>query len=261
MLAFPMRSSLLVHLTWVTLAATAAMAGSVSTADDAASELHATLEDADIQPRIYDSDTADMLPAPAPVSPEEPSPAVPAAPAQKASKQKRKKVFQKQERWGFDGLRYVGKYGFFRFKLGGRLALDAGASAQDSALERIEPDFDGSDANVRTAQLQVSGNAGRHMFFKVQLEGSDAAGAGLKDAFVVFQKVPWISHLRIGMSKSPISLESSTSLKFNVFLERSLATALTPGRRFGIMACDTAFRERMTWAVGAFYRDASWRSL
>lgn len=167
------------------------------------------------------------------------------------------KWIQEQDEWGRDGLRYVGKYGLLHMKLGGRVALDAGVLAQQQSLDRAYPDFDGSEAIVRSAQLQIVGNFGPHIFFKLQYEAG-AISAGFKDAYVVLQDVPLLSNVRIGSSKEPFSLESLTSLKFNTFMERSLAMALVPGRSFGVTTYSNALEQRFTWAAGVFYRSADW---
>jgi phosphate-selective porin OprO/OprP len=241
------------------------------------------LRASDLKPEVYDSDLGDLQEeAPAAAgddqidSPaqgaaaagEPPESARPGSSGEQQDEIKRKfedkwikpwgeKWIQEQDEWGRDGLRYVGKYGLLRLKLGGRVALDAGVLAQEHSLDRAYPDFDGSNAIVRSAQLQLVGNFGPHMFFKLQYEAGSIS-AGFKDAYVVVQDVPLLSNVRIGSSKEPFSLESLTSLKFNTFMERSLAMALVPGRSFGVTTYSNALAQRLTWAAGVFYRSADW---
>jgi len=52
--------------------------------------------------------------------------------------------------------------------------------------------------------------------------------------------------------KEPMSLEAMTSSKYNVFMERSLPNAFSPGRNTGFAAENTVVDERILWQVGAF---------
>ena len=56
----------------------------------------------------------------------------------------------------------------------------------------------------------------------------------------------------MGHVKEPLSLTEMTSSLYNTFPERSLLRALIPSRSWGVKAQNTAFDERMTWAVGVF---------
>ncbi len=165
-----------------------------------------------------------------------------------------------QEEWGFDGLRYVDKWGLLRMKLGGNFAIDGGAAWQQTELDSLFPDVNGWHTIVRNARLQLAGSFGPHIFFKAQIE-MGAINPGVKDGYVVIRDVPIFSNVRFGKGKQPFSMENLTSAKFNSFMERSLLTALSPGRSFGIMAYDSAFEQRLTWAGGLFYRSASWGDL
>ena len=243
------------------------------------------LQDSDIKPRVYDSDISDMLPAQQEVPPVEPitqgEEPVGGTDGRDRRKQQSSAIadggddldeadragqsykdwLQKQDHWGIDGLRFSGRYGLIRMKLGGRAAVDIGILRQDHSLESAYPDFEDNTAELRTAQLQVVGNFGPHTFFKVQFEGASTASVGLKDAYVVLQDIPLISNIRLGQGKEPFSLENLTSFKFNTFMERSLAAALAPGRSFGAMAYSAALSQRMTWATRVFYRSAHWGDL
>ncbi len=165
-----------------------------------------------------------------------------------------------QEEWGPDGLRYVGKWGLLRMKLGGNIAIDTGGGWQQTELDSLFSGANEWETIARNVRLQLAGSFGPHMFFKVQLE-MGSINPGFKDAYVVLQDVPLFSNVRFGKGKQPFSMENLTSSKFNTFMERSLLTALTPGRSFGVMAYDSAFEQRVTWAGGIFYRSADWGDL
>jgi phosphate-selective porin OprO/OprP len=165
-----------------------------------------------------------------------------------------------QEEWGIDGLRYVGRWGLVRMKLGGNIAIDAGDTWQSAELDSLFPGVNGWNTIPRNIRLQLVGNFGPHIFYKAQLEVGSIS-PGFKDVYVVVQDVPLFSNVRFGKGNQPFSMENLTSSKFNSFMERSLLTALTPGLSFGLMAYDTAFKQRMTWAGGIFYRTATWGDL
>jgi phosphate-selective porin OprO/OprP len=171
----------------------------------------------------------------------------------------RESWIDQQDDWGFDrhNLSYVDKRGLVHLKLGGRIAADAGLLWQDAQLDRSYTDFTGSKSNIRSAQLQLHGSIGPHIFFKLQFDAG-SVNAGLRDAYVVVQDVPVLANVRFGQGKQPFSLENNSSLKYSETMERSLAMALVPGRSFGVMAYDSAYNQRVTWAAGIFYRSADW---
>jgi phosphate-selective porin OprO/OprP len=162
-----------------------------------------------------------------------------------------------QEEWGVSGLRFVDHYGLLRIKLGGNLAVDYGALHQTPSLDSAYPDFSGTEVQLRSARALLVGNFGPHIFFKFAYDAASVS-TGFKDAYVVVQNVPFISNLRLGRGEQPFSMENLKSLRFSSFMEGSLAMALVPGRSFGLMANDTAFERRVTWATGLFYRSAQW---
>lgn len=167
---------------------------------------------------------------------------------------------EEQEGWGFDGLRFKGKFGMVGLKLAGRVAVDAGLLNQDSSLDQVYPDFAGAYADLRSAQLTLAGYFGPHIFYKAQVEFTPSS-RDLKDLYVVFQDLPYTVNLRVGVGKQPFSLDNLTSFKFMSIMERSLMSALVPGRAFGAMFYTSNFQRRMTWAAGIFYRTTTWADL
>jgi phosphate-selective porin OprO/OprP len=81
---------------------------------------------------------------------------------------------------------------------------------------------------------------------------------GPTDAWFTVKQLPLINNVRVGNQKEPISLEHLEGFRWLPFMERSIlfdfdtATAFNNGFNPGIMAFDTCFDERMTWALGIF---------
>ena len=71
------------------------------------------------------------------------------------------------------------------------------------------------------------------------------------------RNIPIIGNLRIGNTKEPFGFEQLVSTRFQNFMERSFNNdafyaGLTQGYKPGVMAFNTAFDLRMTWAAGVF---------
>jgi phosphate-selective porin OprO/OprP len=81
---------------------------------------------------------------------------------------------------------------------------------------------------------------------------------GPVDAYLNFKNLPVVGNIRIGSQKEPFSLEHLNSDRSLEFLERSFlfdaaaTSAVNGGRAPGIMAFNSQFDDRWTWAVGVF---------
>jgi phosphate-selective porin OprO/OprP len=70
---------------------------------------------------------------------------------------------------------------------------------------------------------------------------------------VGYRKIPYLGLLKAGNFGQPMSLEDKTSSGATTFMEKALPVlAFPPGNDIGIMAVNTAWGERMTWAFGVF---------
>ena len=77
------------------------------------------------------------------------------------------------------------------------------------------------------------------------------------EVWVGERNIPIIGNLRIGNTKEPFGFEQLVSTRFQNFMERSfnndaLYAGSTQGYKPGVMAFNTAFDLRMTWAAGVF---------
>jgi len=150
-----------------------------------------------------------------------------------------------------EGLRFTSTDEQFKLKVGGRLMYDAGwIHGADSTEDLLGTQLtDGTE--VRRARLYTAGTIYGNIDFKLQLDfaGGDA---DLKDAYLMFKKIPCAGNVKIGHYKEPFSLEELTSSKYITFLERSLANTFAPGRNTGVTAYSHTADKRLAWALGGF---------
>lgn len=139
----------------------------------------------------------------------------------------------------------------FQLTLGGRLLVDGAYLDADAATGLQE----GSGVEIRQGRLYLKGTLYERFMFKAQY---DFAGGDVdfKDNWLAFKDVPYVGHIKLGHLKEPFSLEELTSRKYITFMERSLpgqaGKSFVPARNVGVMVYDTAFNQRLTWAVGGF---------
>jgi len=160
------------------------------------------------------------------------------------------RVYQK------DGLRIDAADNRLRLKLNASLWGDAGNIDAGNSIENAFPAITGSTARITRARLTLRGWVYESGDFKLQLEL--AQKPQMKDAWFRFNPVPYLGRIRVGNMREPFSLENSTSGGNLTFMSRALPTlALAPGRNMGIATQNTAYGERLTWAVGWFWNTAS----
>jgi phosphate-selective porin OprO/OprP len=113
-------------------------------------------------------------------------------------------------------------------QIGGRLHLDAGAAGfSRSGLPEAFPDA----VAVRRAWIEPTLTIGRDWVIAFQYDFSDPL-LPINDAFVAWKGLP-DTILTLGNMKVPFSLEWLQSNNDTLFVERSVANALVPDRRFG----------------------------
>ena len=143
--------------------------------------------------------------------------------------------------------------GAFKLRFGGRIQLDTAAIGESSAIEESIGER-GFGTEFRRARLYFSGTAYEQLFFKVQYDFAGDEPTRFKDVYLGLMKLPKVGNVRVGHYKEPFSLEQLTSGNDTTFMERSLPDVFAPGRNTGAMISNTAMEQRVTWAVGAFFR-------
>lgn len=118
--------------------------------------------------------------------------------------------------------------GDFRFRIGGRIQVDAAAYDGDRA------DL-GDGTRVRRARLFAQGVLARDWAYKLQYDFTASGAGGINDAFIAYTGLgPW--SVKVGHFKEPFSLENMTSSKYVTFIERALPEVFRPARSIGVAA-------------------------
>ena len=153
------------------------------------------------------------------------------------------------------GFRIGRRDGSTELLLGGGIMFDVGTYYRDPGLRSSGSGW-GKKAEARRGRLFVQGLILRKFLFKVAY---DVVDEEVKDVYLGVRDVGPILALVLGQTKEPFSLENETSLRNQPLLERSLASALAPGRNLGVMGTGQLAGKRIRWAIGAFLRDDSRR--
>jgi phosphate-selective porin OprO/OprP len=151
-----------------------------------------------------------------------------------------------------DGLRMETSDKQFKFKIGGRIMNDWAFFDVDDQIKTATGDDHDNGTEFRRARLYIAGEIYKTVIFKDQynLAGGDA---DFKDVYVGLKNLGPVGTARVGHFKESVGLEELTSSKYITFMERSLTSALVPGRNTGFGLNNTCADDRMTWAVGVFY--------
>jgi phosphate-selective porin OprO/OprP len=158
-----------------------------------------------------------------------------------------------------DGLRFERNDGQYKFRVGGLLQFDFVGTGQQQELQDFV-DNTGTGVDFRRARLTAEGDFGEHLYFKTEYDfagGGDVGGgtgdADFTDLYVGLQRIPCLGRIQVGHFKEPMGLEELTSDRFTTFMERALPVlAFSPARNSGVAFLNTAFDQRLTWAVGGF---------
>jgi phosphate-selective porin OprO/OprP len=152
-----------------------------------------------------------------------------------------------------EGLWIEGPKGNFKLKIGGKFMADAGKINADDTLKNALPGIeDGKEGIVfRYLAPYVQGTISDSLEFKFEMDFANIRD--IKDIWVSFKNIPYLGQIKVGHFGQPMSIEDQNSSRDITFMERALPVlAFPPGLDIGVMAINTAFRERMTWAAGVF---------
>lgn len=134
------------------------------------------------------------------------------------------------------------KEGDFRFRVGGRLQVDAATYSEDNLRHN-----DGTE--LRRARLFATGTLWHDWNYKLQYDFVSTGISGLQDAYIEYAGYkPW--KFRAGHFKEPFSLQNMTSSKYVTFTERGLPHLFAPGRNIGLAA--NTYGKNWSLAAGVF---------
>ncbi|PCJ92820.1 MAG: porin [Flavobacteriaceae bacterium] len=140
----------------------------------------------------------------------------------------------------------------FLFKFGGRIMLDHAYFNQNTELDaNLGPLQTTNSTEIRRGRFFVSGAIYNNVEFKLQ---ADFAGAevSLKDVYIGIKNIPIIGTLRMGHVKEPFRLETMTSSKYIIFLERSFSESFLPVRNNGVILFNQFFDKKLGVQAGYF---------
>lgn len=162
-----------------------------------------------------------------------------------------------------NGLRFTTRNKAIDITVGGRIQIDAAFFDVDQDLENISA-IGGTakkvtdQAELRRARLNMAGTLYDRGLFKIEVDfAGDSNPAGkavvaMKDVYAGLKGLPAVGTLRIGHFKEFFGLEELTSDLFTTFLERGFTDAFAPSYNLGIGVNNTAFEDRLTYAIGVF---------
>ena len=158
------------------------------------------------------------------------------------------------------GIRYYWQEGLhidsdrekIRLKIGGKFMADGGKIDADGTMKNAFPGIEEEKEGIvfRRLEAYVLGTLWDRLDFKFEMDFANIRE--IKDLWMDFRKIPYLGQLRVGHFGQPMSLEDQNSSRDITFMERALPVlAFPPGLDMGVMAINTAFGQRMTWAAPA----------
>jgi phosphate-selective porin OprO/OprP len=131
------------------------------------------------------------------------------------------------------------------------LHIDGGVVAQDAANEALLGDIDNS-LGFRRARIGVDGFITEHLYYRFVPDFALGGRPSTRDAYVEYRDLEGIGTIRLGESRQPFGMESQTPARDLLFLERSVAFALSPFRQIGLGLRNRTEDETLTWHAAAF---------
>ncbi len=162
-----------------------------------------------------------------------------------------------RDRWLYDwrnGSHLARKDGRFDLLFGAQGQLDGAGFHLDEGLKRSGAGGWDDDVDFRRLRLYAQGIAFTRFLFRFAYDFEDRE---LKEALIGLRGLGRLGTVRVGYMKEPFSLEAATSLRNHVFMERSLASGLVPGRNTGVLVSKTLLEQRLHLGAGAFFLSES----
>jgi phosphate-selective porin OprO/OprP len=152
----------------------------------------------------------------------------------------------------------------FSLRISARIHLDTMFVDADESLEGPAPgigdDFDDTTF-FRRLRLGISGDLGKHVFYKFDVDFFDPSDPGLRDAYIELKNLKdcwgcWApGGIRVGQQYEPIGLETNTSDNITSFIERAAMVNMHPERSLGLSVFDVFWHDRATANIGIYSPD------
>lgn len=136
-------------------------------------------------------------------------------------------------------------------KVSGLMQIDSLFFAQDSRSTATVGDVQ-DVTDFRRARLGVKGEVAKNVSYQMEYDFGFPGRPNFTNVLLDLADVG-PGNLRVGQWIMPFGMESATSIREVVFLERSLASSLVPLRQVGVGLYDTMLPEdRGTWAISGY---------
>ncbi|NOQ12966.1 MAG: porin [Methyloprofundus sp.] len=109
----------------------------------------------------------------------------------------------------------------FKFKVGGRIQVDANGDIGDEDLSKNSTE----GVELRRARIYIKGVVWEDYKYNIEADFADN-GISMKDVFLTYKGIDWLE-VTVGNQKQPISMELQESSNDIMFTERSTVNALT----------------------------------
>ncbi|MCR9247298.1 MAG: OprO/OprP family phosphate-selective porin [bacterium] len=134
-------------------------------------------------------------------------------------------------------------------RITGFFHADAAFYSQDTASKAILGDID-DPTGFRRARLAATGRVAENVSYIVEFDAA-LQQATFVDVWAQIDDTP-VGKVRVGRYRQPFGMDELTSVRVLPFLERNQAFVMTPFRQTGVQVFDTAYDERMTWAISGY---------
>ena len=139
---------------------------------------------------------------------------------------------------------------FPTIKVSGLMQIDALFFSQDDTSKAVVGNVQ-DVADFRRARLGVKGDVAENVSYQMEYDFGFPGRPNFTNVFLDIKDFG-PGHFRVGQWKQPFGMESATSIREVMFLERSLAFSLVPFRQIGAGFYNTMLEERGTWAVSGY---------
>ena len=154
-----------------------------------------------------------------------------------------------------EGLRLETDDGKFKFKIGGRTAIDAAWFSDDRELQQAFGQAE-DGFKFRRNYLFMSGQIHDWVEFKSEYEFVDEK-VSHEEVYIGFTNIPYLGRIRFGNIDEPFGLELRTSNRHTTFMERGLTHTLVPGTNTGVVIKNLILDDRLFFGFGV-NRESDW---
>ncbi len=133
----------------------------------------------------------------------------------------------------------------YRFWFDSRIFFDGAYFFDKNALNPI-----GNGVNIRRARFALKANLSKYWYGELDLDFAYSK-VELKDAFIKYQRKHW--NVKAGNFKEGFSMQTTTTSRYQTFIERSLVSKFAPSRHLGLQT--NIFAKHFLAVAGVHFQD------